>query len=68
MRCYFMQRGHVAAVEVLAGLNDEEAIKKSRELFEERKSAGYEGFEVWDQARMVTQEPPPATDAKRSAG
>jgi hypothetical protein len=32
-----------------------------RELFEERKrKAGYEGFEVWDMARVVIQQPPPS--------
>jgi hypothetical protein len=61
MRCFFKRGGHIAAVEVLPGLNDAEAVEKSREMFEARKrEAGYEGFEVWDRARMVIQHPPPA--------
>jgi hypothetical protein len=60
MRCFFKRGGHIAAVELLPGLNDAEAVEKSREMFETReREAGYEGFEVWDQARMVIQQPPP---------
>jgi hypothetical protein len=54
VRCFFMKDGHITAVELLPGLNDEEAVKKSHELFAARKGkAGYEGFEVWEQARMI---------------
>ena len=38
MRCYFMRRGHIAAVELLDAKSDEEAIEQCRALFEERKS------------------------------
>jgi hypothetical protein len=39
-----MNQGHITAVELLPGLNDEEAIKKSHELFAARKNkAGCEG-------------------------
>jgi hypothetical protein len=59
-----MKRGHIAAVELLPGLNDEEAAEKSRELFEARKNeAGYEGFEVWELARMVLQYPAAEAEA-----
>jgi hypothetical protein len=59
MRCFFMRGGHITAVELLPGLNDVEAVAKSHELFEARKrEAGYEGFEVWQEARMVIQHPP----------
>jgi hypothetical protein len=72
MRCFFMRGGHspllharrpLAAVEVLPGLRDAEAVAKSLELFETRTDeATFEGFEVWDQARMVIPIPPaPAT-------
>jgi hypothetical protein len=55
---FFMRGGHVTAVELLPGLNDVEAVAKSHELFGARKrEAGYEGFEVWQEARMVTQHP-----------
>jgi hypothetical protein len=58
MRC-----GHIKAVEVIPGLTDEEAVKKSREMFEARKDkAQYDGFEVWEQARLIIQYPPPAPD------
>jgi hypothetical protein len=54
-----MRNGHIAAVEAVPGLNDEEAVKKSREMFEARKDeAHYEGFEVWELARMIIQYPP----------
>ena len=59
MRCFFMKQGHITAVELLPGLNDAEAVKKSHELFEARKNeAGYEGFEVWQEARVVFQYSP----------
>jgi hypothetical protein len=53
-----MRGGHIVDVELLPGLNDDEAIKKSRELFEARKLRGLcEGFEVWEQARQIIQYP-----------
>jgi hypothetical protein len=56
---FFMKYGHITAVELLPGLKDEEAVKRSHELFAARKNeAGYEGFEVWEQARMIIQYPP----------
>jgi hypothetical protein len=58
MRCFFMRKGHIAAVETLAGLSDEEAIKKSHELFAARAKE-FDGFEVWELTRMVIQHPPP---------
>ena len=58
MRCYFLSDGHIVAVEILAGLSDEEAIAKAHELYAER-GALYEGFEVWDRARVVIRHPGP---------
>jgi hypothetical protein len=59
MRCFFKRDGRIAAVELLPGLKDAEAVAKSHELFEARKDEeGYEGFEVWQEARMVIQHPP----------
>ena len=52
MRCYFLSGGHIAAVEELTGLSDEEAVAKARRLYAERM-ASYEGFEVWDRTRFV---------------
>jgi hypothetical protein len=64
VRCFFMKHGHITAVELLPGL-DEEAVKRSHELFAARKKeAGYEGFEVWEQARMIIQYPPGAAEAE----
>jgi hypothetical protein len=58
MRCYFMRNGHIADVEPLFGLGDEEAVAKSREMFDARKlEKDYDGFEVWELARMVIQFP-----------
>jgi hypothetical protein len=57
MRCYFMRAGHIAGVEEMPGLSDEEAVAKSREMFEARKPE-FDGFEVWERDRMVLQEPP----------
>ncbi len=56
MRCHFMRYGRIAAVEVLDVKSDEEAIEKSKALFEDRKSQ-FEGFEVWDRARVVARHP-----------
>jgi hypothetical protein len=56
MRCFFVRAGHIAAVETLDVKSDEEAIEKSKALFEERK-AEFEGFEVWDGARKLAVEP-----------
>jgi hypothetical protein len=36
MRCYFIKGGHIASVEELLGLSDEEARYKSHQLFLER--------------------------------
>jgi hypothetical protein len=52
MRCYFLSGGHIVAVEILDGLLDEAAVAKAHELYAERKAL-YEGFEVWDRARVV---------------
>jgi len=79
MRCFFMRSGHIAGVEELPGLSDEEAVAKSRELFYERKPRfAFDGFEVWQLDRMVIQYPAVRTEepkgellpfcSKRSAG
>jgi hypothetical protein len=69
MRCYFMRAGHIAGVEAIPGLPDDEAIRRARELFEERRqSYAYDGFEVWDLARVVFQYPAPIDDKPRDGG
>jgi hypothetical protein len=35
MRCYFMRAGHIAGVEAIPGLPDDETAERARELFEE---------------------------------
>jgi hypothetical protein len=60
VRLYFMKGGHIAGVEsdALQDLSDEGAIEKARELFAARRDQ-FDGFELWQGARMVIQEPPP---------
>ena len=52
MRCYFLRNENVDAVEELLGLSDVEAVAKARILFSQRSHL-FEGFEVWDQARLI---------------
>jgi hypothetical protein len=48
VRCYFIREGHITAVEMLPGVNDEEAIRIAHALFDEQKRAQqYDGIEVW---------------------
>ena len=56
MRCYFMRDGHIEAVEELPGLSDEEATAKAHALFSERRHF-FEGFELWDRARVLIRYP-----------
>jgi hypothetical protein len=50
-RSYSRRRGY-------SGAPDDETVRRARELFEERRqSFAYDGFEVWDLARMVFQYP-----------
>jgi hypothetical protein len=53
MQCYFMRKGHVAAVEELTGLSEEEARDKAYQLFFERWDS-FDGFELRDRARVIT--------------
>jgi hypothetical protein len=52
MRCYFIRGGHIADVDKLTELSDEEAVAKAHALFSERKDL-FEGFELWDGARVL---------------
>ena len=59
MRCYFMREGQMVSVEAFPELPDDETIGRACEIFIDRQKAGaeYDGFEVWDQARVVFQVP-----------
>jgi hypothetical protein len=59
MRRYFMRDGHIAAVEELTELSDEEATAKAHALFSERKHL-FEGFELWGRTRVLVRHPEPA--------
>jgi hypothetical protein len=58
MRCYFIKGGHIQAVEELPGLSDEQAVEKSHRLFAAKPEGRFDGFEVWERARVVLQWPP----------
>jgi hypothetical protein len=58
MRCYFLREGHIAAVEMLTGLSDHDAVAKAHMLFSERGNR-FDGFEVLDHARVVIRHPDP---------
>jgi hypothetical protein len=59
MYCFFMRAGHIADLSTsMTGLSDQDAIAKAHLLFLER-GAGFDGFEVWDRARMVIRHPDP---------
>jgi hypothetical protein len=64
-----MRAGHIAGVEAIPGLSDDETIRQARVLFEEKREAyAYDGFEVWDLARVVFQYPTPTDDKAREGG
>jgi hypothetical protein len=64
LRCYFMRAGHIVSVEAIPDLSDEETVKRAWQLFAEKRKANpdYDGFEVWELARMVFQYPAPSTE------
>jgi hypothetical protein len=58
MRCYFMRDGHIAAVELLDDVTDDNsAIDKVRVLFNLRTREHFDGFEIWDRERRVFRYP-----------
>ena len=67
MRCFFLRNGHVAEVEMLTGLSDQEAIAKAQKLFFLERPGQFEAFEVWDRIRVVFRHPDPFTE-KPDAG
>ena len=61
MWCYFLHDGQIAGVEVLPpGLSDEDAIARAHILSSKRKGP-FDGYELWDGARMVFRHGPDAT-------
>jgi hypothetical protein len=53
MRCYFLNDGHIAGVEILPpGISDKDAIARAHVLSLKRKGP-FDGFEVWHRNRMV---------------
>ena len=46
MRCFFLRAGHIAAVEMLRDLSDQEAIAKAHKLFFLERRGQFEGFET----------------------
>jgi hypothetical protein len=65
MRCYFMRHGHIANVEAIPDLSDEETVMRTWKLFIEKQKAqlAYDGFEVWGLAKVVFQYPAPTPEA-----
>jgi hypothetical protein len=57
MRCFFMRDGHIAAVELLEPVSDQEAVHRSKQLFLARVKEGFDGFEVWDHQRIIFRYP-----------
>jgi hypothetical protein len=53
MRCYFLRSGQIAAIELLdRALGDDAAVCNAASIFIAHMGE-YEGYEVWDQNRMV---------------
>ena len=54
MRCFFMKKGRICAVEFLHQTSDDKRIAESMEIFKTKGLAmGAEGFEIWDHSRFV---------------
>lgn len=63
MRLYFLRNGHIAAVELLETITDDQAaIRMGGARFLERLKEGFEGFEIWERDRVVFQYPPVGDD------
>jgi hypothetical protein len=53
-----MRDGHIAAVELLDDVpDDESAIDKARILFNARTREHFDGFAIWDRERLVFRYP-----------
>jgi hypothetical protein len=58
VRCYFLSKGHIADVEIITGLSDQEAMAKGHLLFLQGGDL-FDGFEVWDRKRLRVRHPDP---------
>jgi hypothetical protein len=64
MRCFFLRDGQIICFEMLPpGLSDEDATARAHVLFSSRRGP-FEGFEVWDGARMVFKHSNPVEDSQ----
>jgi hypothetical protein len=62
--CYFLRDGRIAGVEMLPpGLSDEDAITRAHTLCSKR-TGPFDGYEVWDRARLVWLPPSAETFAR----
>ena len=58
MRLYFLRNGHIAAVEILDAVKDDEtAIYTGSKRFLARVGEGFEAFEIWERDRVVYRYP-----------
>ena len=58
LRCYFMKDGHISAVELLSGTDDQARMEEAYNLFETiGRPRGADGFEIWDGPRFVARFP-----------
>jgi hypothetical protein len=48
-----MKDGHIVRVQILPDLYDQEAIEKSHKLFSEAPEGRFDGFELWEKARVI---------------
>lgn len=53
MRCYLIQKGHIAAAEYLRPGSDDALIEQGKAHFRRRAGEAFDGFEVWDGTRRV---------------
>lgn len=66
MRCYFMREGRIHDVEVLTAADEAAQISEAHTLFRTRgKVRQAEGFEVWDQGRLVYRFPESAMPRRK---
>jgi hypothetical protein len=63
MLCLFIKADRIVASIDLATRSDQEAIERSKLLFDKQRHA-YDTFEVWEPRRMVYQHTPPKTEAE----
>ena len=65
MWCLFIKQDHIVASREVLGRSDQEAIERSKLLFEEKRAL-CDTFEVWEGRRMVYQHPAPVPPTSES--